>query len=44
MVFEHIADALGILITLDQIFAEGGTLREHWNQYKRSTNAYKYYA
>ena len=33
--FEHIADAFGILITLDQIFAEGGTLREHWNQYKR---------
>ena len=34
-VFEHIGDALGILITLDHIFAQGGTLREHWEQYKR---------
>jgi len=34
-VFEHIGHALGILITLDHIFSEGTTFREHWNQYKR---------
>lgn len=42
-VFEHIADALGILITLDKIFAEGRTLREHWNQYKRYRPSYSCY-
>lgn len=36
-VFEHVADALGILVTLDHIFKSGedGTFGEHWKQYKR---------
>ena len=34
-VFERICDALGILITLDHIIQHQGTLREHWDQYKR---------
>ena len=41
-VFEHIGDALGILITLDHIFAQSGTLREHWKQYKRCSSCYSF--
>ncbi len=42
-VFEHIADALGILVTLDHIFDSGsrGIFGEHWNQYKRVVTSIK---
>jgi len=39
-VFEHIGDALAILITLDHIFMNSPMLKEHWNQYKRSARGH----
>eukprot|EP00731_Ephydatia_muelleri_P001294 Em0001g1294a len=40
-VFEHIGTALGILITLDHIFEQGETFKEHWQQYKRVITSIK---
>jgi WASH complex subunit 7 len=34
-VFEHLGDALRILVTLDSIFADLSVFRAHWNDYKR---------
>lgn len=34
-VFEHLGDALAILLTLDEIFDSLVIFREHWNDYKR---------
>jgi WASH complex subunit 7 len=34
-IFEHIGDALAILITLDNIFDHIGLFKDHWTHYKR---------
>ncbi|XP_071816027.1 WASH complex subunit 4-like [Apostichopus japonicus] len=35
VVFEYLADLLRVLITLDEIINNQGTLKEHWTLYKR---------
>ena len=35
VVYEHLGDLLGVLITLDEIIDNQGTLRDHWTLYKR---------
>lgn len=35
IVFEHLGDLLGVLITLDHIIEQHPTLKEHWTLYKR---------
>ena len=35
MVFEHLGDVLGVLITLDELIENHGTLVDHWTLYKR---------
>ncbi|XP_061187838.1 WASH complex subunit 4-like isoform X2 [Saccostrea echinata] len=35
VVYEHLGDLLGVLITLDEIIENQATLREHWTLYKR---------
>ena len=38
VVYEHLGDLLGVLITLDEIIDNQGTLRDHWTLYKRYGN------
>ncbi|MCJ8735992.1 hypothetical protein PDJAM_G00253750 [Pangasius djambal] len=35
MVYEHLGELLVVLITLDEIMENHGTLRDHWKMYKR---------
>lgn len=35
VVYEHLGDLLGVLITLDEIIENQGTLKDHWTLYKR---------
>ncbi|XP_056000960.1 WASH complex subunit 4-like isoform X5 [Ostrea edulis] len=35
VVYEHLGDLLGVLITLDEIIENQATLRDHWTLYKR---------
>ncbi|XP_052679123.1 WASH complex subunit 4-like isoform X3 [Crassostrea angulata] len=35
VVYEHLGDLLGVLITLDEIIENQGTLKDHWILYKR---------
>lgn len=34
-VYEHLGELLVVLITLDEIMENHGTLRDHWKMYKR---------
>lgn len=34
-VFEHLADVLGVLITMDELIQGHTTLLDHWTLYKR---------
>ena len=35
VVYEHLGDLLAVLITLDEIINNHGSLTEHWTLYKR---------
>lgn len=35
IVYEHLGELLVVLLTLDEIMENHGTLKEHWKMYKR---------
>lgn len=35
-VYEHLGELLVVLLTVDEIMENHGTLKEHWKMYKRS--------
>lgn len=35
-VYEHLGELLVVLLTIDEIMENHGTLKEHWKMYKRS--------
>lgn len=37
IVYEHLGELLVVLLTLDEIMENHGTLKDHWKMYKRST-------
>lgn len=37
-VYEHLGELLVVLLTLDEIMENHGTLKEHWKMYKRSVH------
>lgn len=41
IVYEHLGELLVVLLTLDEIMENHGTLKEHWKMYKRSKRAHK---
>lgn len=35
IVYEHLGELLVVLLTLDEIMENHGTLKDHWKMYKR---------